>query len=343
MRTAERTIPMNEKMTDRFDFAEEDGEVYVYTVTDEDSSLRLDYFVSQKSSSEDTPLSRSQAARLCLEGRVLIHGRPDTKNARMKPGDTVQVFMPAPVPDKLEPEHIPLDIVFEDSDIVVINKPSGMVVHPAPGHPTGTLCSALLYHCGSSLSGIGGVSRPGIVHRIDKDTSGLLVVAKNDMAHTSLAAQIKEHSARRTYFALLVGNPKEDSGCINLPIGRHPVDRKSMAVITDGSGSARDAVTHWRILERYPGFCLAECVLETGRTHQIRVHMAHTGHPVLGDPLYGGQKNRFYDTHEPLFEGQCLHAGKLELVHPRSGKKMVFECPMPENMNKIIELLRNLQ
>lgn len=321
---------------------EESGEtlVYKYMATSEDESLRLDHFIALHAANEPTPLSRSQAARLCLEGRVLINGRRDTKNARLRAGDIIEINMPAPACDKLEPENIPLCVVFEDDDIIVVNKPSGMVVHPAPGHPTGTLCAALLYHCKDSLSGIGGVSRPGIVHRIDKDTSGLLVVAKNDLAHVSLSAQIKEHSAFRTYYTILCGNMRQDEGVENYPIGRHPVDRKSMAVITDKNSTAREAITHWKVLERFDGYCFCECKLETGRTHQIRVHMSHCGHPVLGDPLYGGERNQFFERHKALFDGQCLHAGKLELNHPRTGERMTFECEIPDNMKKILEILR---
>jgi len=355
-----------EELSDLFDPSEEGGElVYNYTAGEDDAGVRLDRFIAVHSENEATPLSRSQAARLCLEKRVFINGKTDTKNASLSPGDAVTVILPEPVPDKLEPEDIPLDIVYEDADIIVINKPSGMVVHPAPGHPSGTLCSALLYHCGDSLSGIGGVSRPGIVHRIDKDTSGLLVVAKNDLAHTSLAAQIKEHSCFRSYLALTVGcprpervsmdasgavvrSPEDDQnplgkpgdvrGTVDLPIGRHPVERKKMAVVRDGS--ARQAVTHWRLIEEYEGYSLIECRLETGRTHQIRVHLSKLGHPVLGDPLYGGDKNNFCERHPALTEGQCLHAAKLELTHPRTGVRMTFEAPLPESMTRAIELLR---
>jgi len=339
---------INENILPETDFAEEnEGEsgapVYVYTVEDGESGLRLDHFIASKASREPTPLSRSQAARLCLEGRVYINGKTDTKNAKLKSGDVIEVRLHEPVPDKLEPENIPLDIVYEDQDLVVVNKPTGMVVHPAPGHLTGTLTAALLYRCGDSLSGIGGVSRPGIVHRIDKDTSGLLVVAKNDIAHTSLAAQIKEHSCFRTYKALLVGTPGngEESGRIDLPIGRHPVDRLKMAVIPGNDYTSRPAVTNWTVLEKYSGYSLTECRLETGRTHQIRVHMSYIGHPVLGDPLYGGANNQFCRQHPALIEGQCLHAGRLEFTHPTSGKRVTFEAPLPENMTKIIEILRN--
>ena len=217
------------------------------------------------------------------------------------------------------PQDIPIDIVYEDADIAVIDKPKGMVVHPAPGNPNGTLVNALMYHL-EGLSGIGGEIRPGIVHRIDKLTSGLVVVAKNDMAHTSLAAQMKDHSARRTYIAIVDGNIREDSGTVDAPIGRHPVDRKKMAVVQDG----RNAVTHWRVLERYGAYTLIEARLETGRTHQIRVHMAYIKHPVSGDTIYGAAKPRLG------LDGQALHAARLELTHPRTGERMVFSAKVPE-------------
>lgn len=324
---------------------DEEAPVYSYSVRNEDAELRLDHFVAKRAAEEPSPLSRSAAAKLCLEGRVLINGVSNTKNAKLREGDLVEVFLHEPVPDRVEPENIPIDVVYEDSDLIVINKPSGMVVHPAPGHLTGTLCAALIYHCGASLSGIGGVSRPGIVHRIDKDTSGLLVVAKNDMSHNSLAAQIKEHSCRRTYRAILIGTPGkgEKEGRCDFPIGRHPVDRIKMAVILGQDAGARPAVTNWTVLEEYNGYSLTECRLETGRTHQIRVHMSYIGHPVLGDPLYGGDSCSFCRQHPALIEGQCLHAGKLEFTHPSTGERMVFEAPMPENMQKIISILRNTQ
>ncbi|MCQ2427867.1 MAG: RluA family pseudouridine synthase [Clostridia bacterium] len=354
-----------EEISAVFDSDEDGGElIYTYTVDSEGAGKRLDRFVADRSANEATPLSRSQAARLCLEKRVFINGMTDTKNASLSPGDTVTVILPAPEPDRLEPENIPLNIVYEDADIIVVNKPSGMVVHPAPGHSSGTLCSALLYHCGDSLSGIGGVQRPGIVHRIDKDTSGLLVVAKNDLAHTSLAAQIKEHSCFRTYIALTVGCPKSErvfydasgriqrtpdgpspigkpgdiTGTVDLPIGRHPTDRKKMAVVR--GEASREAVTHWRLLEEYDGYSMLECRLETGRTHQIRVHLSYLGHPVLGDPLYGGDRNRFCERHPGLTEGQALHAARLELTHPRTGARMLFRCDIPEGMLKAAELLK---
>ena len=227
-------------------------------------------------------------------------------------------------------------VIYEDADIIVINKPKGMVVHPAPGNMTGTLVSALLYHCGGSLSGIGGVQRPGIVHRIDKDTSGLLVVAKNDVAHRSLSEQIALHTAYRRYMALCVGSPKEETGTVDAPIGRHPVDRKRMAIVTGG----REAVTHFTVKERFHGISLIECKLETGRTHQIRVHMSSIGHPVLGDTVYGGDKCRASKLHSKYISGQALHAYRLELDHPRTGERMSFEAPLPENMAHLIEIFR---
>ncbi|MBP5270233.1 MAG: RluA family pseudouridine synthase [Clostridia bacterium] len=319
---------------------DDEGQVYVYTVGEEDLPCRLDHFLAARSAAEPTPLSRSRAAALCLDGRVTVNGRADTKNAKLKAGDTVAAFLPPPAELDLQPEDIPLDVVFEDGDIIVVNKPQGMVVHPAPGHPSGTLCSALLFHCGDSLSGIGGVSRPGIVHRIDKDTSGLIVAAKNDLAHASLAAQIKEHSARRTYEAIVAGTPGkgETGGTVDLPIGRHPVDRKKMAVRL-GDPCAREAVTHWEIISSVGAYSHIRCRLETGRTHQIRVHMSYTGHPVLGDPLYGGDSDRFVTLHPSLFKGQMLHAAALELTHPRSGERMTFSAPPPENFRRALGLI----
>lgn len=313
---------------------------YEYTVTAEYDGERVDNFVGLASAGEDTPLSRSQAAKMCLDGRVFVNGKSVLKRTILHRGDEVSVVLPAPVPDRAVPEDLPLDIVYEDSDLIVVNKAAGMVVHPSAGHLTGTLVAALLYHCGDSLSGIGGVSRPGIVHRIDRDTTGLLVVAKNDMAHVSLAAQIKEHSARRTYRAVLIGAMKEDTGRVDAPIGRNPADRLKMAVVTADNVTARPAVTNWTVLERYPGYSLIECRLETGRTHQIRVHMAYSGHPVLGDPLYGGDSDKFCRKHPELIDGQCLHAFRLEFTHPRTGERMCFERGLPEKMQRVTDLLR---
>ncbi len=299
--------------------------------------VRLDAFVSTTGE-----LTRSAAARLIEEGAITVSGKAVAKNYKLRAGDSVSILLPEPIPTEAQPEDIPLDVVYEDEDIIVINKPSGMVVHPAAGNETGTLVNALLYHCEGSLSGIGGVVRPGIVHRIDKDTSGLLVVAKNDAAHNFLAERLKTHEVGRVYRAILIGNLREDQGTVNAPIGRHPRDRKKMAVLSAGDGLAREAVTHYRVLERFRGYCLVECVLETGRTHQIRVHMAHLGHPLMGDETYGGGRTVFENANRHLISGQCLHAGELKLTHPRSGEVMHFTCPLPDEMEKLIEKLRKL-
>lgn len=231
----------------------------------------------------------------------------------------------------VEPQDIPLDVVYEDGDVIVVNKPAGLVVHPAPGHPDGTLVNALLHHCGASLSGIGGEKRPGIVHRIDRDTSGLIIAAKNDAAHLGLSAQLSSHTLARTYECLVVGNLKEDSGTVDAPIGRHPSDRKRMAVVAGG----RPAVTHWEVIARYPGVTHVRCRLETGRTHQIRVHMAYIGHPILGDTVYGARKP------VPGLTGQCLHAVGLRFIHPRTGQPVEMHCPLPEEFRQQLRKLEN--
>ena len=235
--------------------------------------------------------------------------------------------LPDPEPMDVIPQDIPLDVIFEDGDVIVVNKPVGLVVHPAPGHPDGTLVNALLYHCGKSLSGINGVLRPGIVHRIDRDTSGLIIAAKNDKAHLALAAQLQDHSLARVYEAVAVGNLREDAGTVNAPIGRHPVDRKRMAI---DHKAGREAVTHWSVLARYPGYTHVECRLETGRTHQIRVHLASVGHPLLGDVVYGSKKPW------PGLAGQCLHARKLRFIHPSTGELVEVECPRPAWFEKVL-------
>ena len=311
------------------------AELLTFCVTEAEKGKRLDVFLSERGE-----MTRSAAVKLIENEDVLVNGLPASKNRKMATGETVALELPDPIPAEAVPQNIPLDIVYEDADIVVINKPKGMVVHPAAGNPDGTLVNALLYHCGDSLSGIGGVVRPGIVHRIDKDTSGLLVVAKNDAAHESLAEQLKTHTVSRVYEALLVGNLKEDKGTVNAPIGRNPNDRKKMAVLKPSQGFARSAVTHYEVIERYSGFCRVRCVLETGRTHQIRVHMAHLGHPLVGDTVYGGGKTRFENEHKALIHGQCLHAGELRLVHPKTGKEMHFSAARPENMSKLIQILQ---
>lgn len=278
-------------------------------------------------------LTRSAAQRLLEEGAVLLRGSPLRKNARLAPGDRLALTLPDPEPLDVAPQEIPLDVVYEDRDVIVVNKPVGMVVHPAPGHPDGTLVNALLWHCGDSLSGINGVLRPGIVHRIDRDTSGLIIAAKNDRAHLALAAQLQDHTLRREYEAVCVGNLREDAGTIDAPIGRNPADRKKMAV--DRAGG-RPAVTHWQVIARYPGYTHIRCRLETGRTHQIRVHMASIGHPLLGDVVYGAKKPY------PGLAGQCLHARKLTFVHPRTGRTVTVECPLPDSFRQVLTKLGRL-
>ena len=287
------------------------------------AGVRLDVFCGEILERE-TGGTRSAAKKLIDDGRVTVNGKVAKANMKMREGDTVCIDLPAPEPIDAEPENIPIDIVYEDSSIAVINKAKGMVVHPAPGNSRGTLVNALMYHI-KDLSGIGGVVRPGIVHRIDKLTSGLLVIAKNDAAHISLSEQIKAHTARRTYLSLVCGNIKDDAGTIDVAVGRHPTDRKKMACIRPGvSGTYRDAVTHFRVLERFGSYTLTEEVLETGRTHQIRVHMAHIKHPLVGDDVYGSGKNPFG------IEGQALHAVRLELCHPETHENMAFYAPLPD-------------
>lgn len=277
-------------------------------------------------------LTRSAVQKLISDGNVLVNDAPVVKNYKAKSGDIVKVTIPVPVLLNAEPQDIPLDIVYEDDDLLVVNKPKGMVVHPAPGNLDGTLVNALMFHCGDSLSGINGVIRPGIVHRIDKDTSGLLIVAKNDFAHLNLAEQIKEHSFTRKYKAVVHGNIKDDEGTIDAPLGRSPKDRKKMAVTDKNS---RNAVTHFTVLERFGSFTFVECKLETGRTHQIRVHMAYKGHPVAGDTVYGPK-----NTPKELL-GQCLHAGLIGFIHPRTGEYLEFEAPLPEYFENFLKKLRD--
>lgn len=307
------------------------------TFTVETAGERLDSFVSAASE-----LTRSRAQKLIEDGDVTVNGKAAAKNLKLKTGDTVEINIPENEEYDASPENIPLDVRYEDEHIIIVNKPVGMVVHPAPGHSSGTLVNALMYHCGDSLSGIGGVNRPGIVHRIDRDTTGLICAAKNDFSHLSLSAQLKDHSMYREYRMIVCGNMREDSGTVDAPIGRHPVDRKRMAVIRDGRGHARNAVTHWRVLERYNGFAYVEAVLETGRTHQIRVHMSHIGHPLVGDTTYGGGRTQFERHSVSLIDGQMLHATALNFKHPRSGEIMRFETPLPENFTSALEKLRRM-
>ena len=302
------------------------GETLLFCPEPEDAGSRLDAFLALNL--EGKP--RSAVQKLMDQGKVLVNGKAGRKNDKVKPGDSIRVEIPEPEPLELLPQDIPLDIVYEDEHLLVVNKPKGMVVHPAPGNPDGTLVNALLYHCGQGLSGINGVIRPGIVHRIDKDTSGLLMVAKNDLAHQSLAAQIAAHTFTRMYNTVVYGNLKTDEGTISAPIARHPTDRKKMAVVPGG----REAVTHYQALERLPGFTLVECRLETGRTHQIRVHMAHIGHPVAGDPVYGPKKCI------TSLNGQCLHARLLGFVHPATGEYMEFDSGLPPYFTDFLEKLR---
>ena len=296
------------------------------TAATEHAGVRLDAFLSA-----DGALTRSQAARLIAEGRVRVNGKPAAKSARLSGGETVTVDVPQLRETALPPQDIPLDVVYEDDDVIVVNKPTGLVVHPAPGHPDGTLVNALLHHCGDSLSGIGGEKRPGIVHRIDRDTSGLIIAAKNDAAHLALSAQLKDHSLSRTYECLVTGNMKQDSGTVDAPIGRSSADRKKMAVVPTG----RRAVTHWEVVARYPGVTHLRCRLETGRTHQIRVHMAYIGHPILGDTVYGAKKL------VPGLTGQCLHATGLRFIHPRTGEPVELHCPLPPEFTAMLQKLQS--
>lgn len=294
-------------------------------ITAEESGERIDALLARMV----PELSRSAAQRLLEEGRVLLRGQPVRKNYRCSEGDCFFLSLPEAEEIPLIPQNIPLDVVFEDGDVIVVNKPRGLVVHPAPGHPDGTLVNALLYHCGSSLSGIGGEKRPGIVHRIDKDTSGLLIVAKNDFAHQALSSQLADRSLSRVYEAVVRGTLREDSGTVNRPIGRHPTDRKRMAAVPGG----RPAVTHWEVLARYRGYTHIRCRLETGRTHQIRVHLASLGHPLLGDETYGAP------SPDKGLSGQCLHARRLKFIHPRSGEPILLETPLPAYFTEVLSRL----
>lgn len=300
----------------------------IIEICEQESGERIDALLAQSAEG----LSRSAAQNLLNAGAVFVNGRAVKKNYRVCTGDTVSFAMPELQETELVPQDIPLDIVYEDSDVLVVNKARGMVVHPAAGHPDGTLVNALMYHCGDELSGIGGVKRPGIVHRIDKDTSGLLIVAKNDFAHLKLSAQLSDRSLSRVYEAVVRGRLREDSGTIDAPVGRHPTDRKKMAVTDKGS---RNAVTHWEVIARYNGYTHLRCRLETGRTHQIRVHMAHIGHPLLGDFTYGSP------SPEKGLAGQCLHARELKFIHPKTDEPVHIETELPDYFKDVLSRLGN--
>ncbi len=299
-----------------------------YIITQEQVNTRIDRFLSDI----NPDISRSYIQKLLLDGNILVNGNSAKSNYKLRLGDSICMTIPEPEEIDILPEDIPLDIVFEDSDILIVNKPKGMVVHPAAGHYTGTLVNAIMYHCKDQLSSINGVLRPGIVHRIDMDTTGLLVVCKNDLAHQSLAEQLKEHSITRKYMAIVYDNILEDEGTVNKPIGRHPIDRKKQAIDVK---NGREAITHYRVLERLNGkYTLVECQLETGRTHQIRVHMASIHHPLLGDQVYGPDKNPFH------LHGQTLHAGVLGFIHPRTKEYVEFHSDLPEYFQSLLERLR---
>ena len=294
------------------------------------SGERLDAFLARSIEN----MSRSGAQKLLEEGCVTVGSKPAKKNHKLSMGEKVCVTLPEPKTLDVLPREMPLDTVYEDEDVLVLNKPKGLVVHPAAGHQDDTLVSGLLYALGDQLSGINGVLRPGIVHRIDKDTSGLLAVAKNDLAHTVLASQLKDHTMARTYEAIVCGNLKEDSGTVNAPIGRHQTDRKKMCVTARNS---KEAITHWEVIARYRGYTHIRCKLETGRTHQIRVHMAHIGHPILGDTVYGRKKPELGQ------DSQCLHAGALCFKHPRDGRPVMVFAPLPEYFSQVLDKLQKLQ
>lgn len=299
-----------------------------FTITEELEDERIDKCIS---SLVDT-ISRSYIQKLMKEEKIFVNGKSVKANYKVKVEDEIVFCLPEATELGIEAENIPLDILYEDKDLIIVNKPKGMVVHPAAGHNQGTLVNALMYHCGQDLSGINGVMRPGIVHRIDKDTTGSLIVCKNDFTHQSIAAQLKEHSLNRKYHGICYGRIKEEEGTIDRPIGRHPNDRKKMAVMEK---NGRDAITHYKVLESFSQYTYIECTLETGRTHQIRVHMASIGHPLLGDEVYGGNRKTPFSL-----QGQTLHAKSLTLIHPRTGEKLEIDAPLPEYFEKILQRLR---
>ena len=293
----------------------------------ENQQMRLDKYLAEQFPEQ----TRSYLQKLIKDGEVLVNGKNVKTGYQLSKGDEVSVTIPEPKELDVEPQKMDLDIVYEDDDVILVNKPKGMVVHPAPGHTTDTLVNGLLYHCKDNLSGINGVARPGIVHRIDRDTTGILIVCKNDMSHNSIAAQLKEHSINRRYRALVHGNLKNDTGTVEGPIGRHPIDRKKMSI---NEKNGKPAVTHYTVLERFGNYTLIECKLETGRTHQIRVHMTSIGHPLVGDEVYGPAKCPF------KLQGQCLHAMVLGFVHPRTGEYMEFSADLPEYFENLLSKLR---
>ena len=299
-----------------------------YLVPEEQAGERIDKFLTESS----PDFSRSFLQKLLKSGLVDVDGKTVKSSYRLSAGETVSFEVPEAVEAEIKAENIPLDILYEDGDLILINKPKGMVVHPAAGHYEGTLVNGLMYHCKDQLSGINGVMRPGIVHRIDMDTTGVLVVCKNDFSHNSIAEQLKVHSITRKYYAIVHGILKEDDGTVNAPIGRHPTDRKKMSI---NSKNGRDAVTHYHVLERFRQYTFVECRLETGRTHQIRVHMTSLGHPLLGDEVYGPAKQPYH------LQGQTLHAGVLGFIHPRTGEYMEFQAPLPEYFEELLRKLRN--
>ena len=301
-------------------------ENYLFEIQ-EDQQMRLDKYLAEQFPEQ----TRSYLQKLIKDGEVTVNGKNVKTGYQLSKGDEVSVNIPEPKELDVEPQKMNLDIVYEDDDVILVNKPKGMVVHPAPGHTTDTLVNGLLYHCKDNLSGINGVARPGIVHRIDRDTTGILIVCKNDMSHNSIAAQLKEHSINRRYRALVHGNLKDDTGTVEGPIGRHPIDRKKMAI---NEKNGKPAVTHYTVLERFGNYTLIECKLETGRTHQIRVHMTSIGHPLVGDEVYGPAKCPF------KLQGQCLHAMILGFVHPRTGEYMEFSADLPEYFEDLLRKLR---
>ena len=298
-----------------------------FSVSEEDAGIRIDRYLSD----QYQEFSRSYLQKLLKDEAVLVSGKPVKSNYKVNAGDNIELSMPEAVEPEIEAEELDLDVLYEDKDIIIINKPKGMVVHPAAGHYSGTLVNGLMAHCRQDLSGINGIMRPGIVHRIDMDTTGVLIACKNDMAHNSIAEQLKEHSITRKYYAIVHGILKDDEGTINAPIGRHPVDRKKMSI---NEKNGREAITHYRVLERFQQFTYVECQLETGRTHQIRVHMASIGHPLLGDAVYGPAKSPF------RLQGQTLHAGVLGIIHPRSKEYMEFTAPLPDYFEELLRKLR---